>query len=104
MTLDEICTDIACFHAALKEERANTNTPIIDYLACPDCGDPRTYGEPCNLTCRRELLEKQARQWLRQNHVGRTQDTPQKVTRFIADLEEARRRVNVLQVRTPNWV
>lgn len=35
--------------------------------------DPRTYGEPCNLTCRRELPEKQARQWLRQNHVGRTQ-------------------------------
>ncbi len=104
MTLDEICrcTDIADLHAALKEERANT--PVIDYLSCPNCGEPRTFGEPCNLTCRRELLEKQARQWLRQNHVDSTQDTPQKVTRFLADLVEARRKANVLQPRQPTWV
>lgn len=37
MTLDETYTEIACLHAALKEERANTNTPIIDYLSCPNC-------------------------------------------------------------------
>ena len=32
---------------------------IIDCLSCPACGSPITGGEPCNLSCRRELAEKQ---------------------------------------------
>lgn len=30
---------------------------ITDLLSCPNCGEATTYGEPCNLTCRRELSE-----------------------------------------------
>lgn len=32
---------------------------IVDHLACPNCGEPVTGGEFCNLSCRRELAEKQ---------------------------------------------
>ena len=32
---------------------------IIDYLACPNCGNNLTGGELCNLGCRREMVEKQ---------------------------------------------
>jgi hypothetical protein len=32
---------------------------VVDYLSCPNCGSPITGGELCNLTCRRELAEKQ---------------------------------------------
>jgi hypothetical protein len=30
----------------------------MDYLACANCGCPITNGELCNLTCRREWLQK----------------------------------------------
>ena|ERR1700756_2614989 len=30
----------------------------MDFLACPNCADPYTCGEFCNLTCRRAWLRK----------------------------------------------
>jgi hypothetical protein len=32
---------------------------VIDLLSCPNCGEPATGGEFCNLSCRREWEEKQ---------------------------------------------
>ena len=31
---------------------------MTDFLACPNCGEPITNGELCNLRCRREWLQK----------------------------------------------
>jgi hypothetical protein len=31
----------------------------VDYLSCPNCGEPISGGELCNLQCRREWEEKQ---------------------------------------------
>jgi hypothetical protein len=30
---------------------------MTDFLACPNCGEPCSDGELCNLTCRRELFQ-----------------------------------------------
>jgi hypothetical protein len=30
----------------------------MDYLACPNCGNPLTDGQLCNLTCKRALSNK----------------------------------------------
>jgi hypothetical protein len=35
---------------------------IIDFLSCPNCGNPYTCGQPCNLTCRRQWGQKEARE------------------------------------------
>jgi hypothetical protein len=35
------------------------NNMFTDLLACPNCGEPLSNGELCNLTCRREFAEKQ---------------------------------------------
>jgi hypothetical protein len=41
----------------------------VDFLACPNCGSPISGGEPCNLTCRRELAEIQKAEVRAAKHV-----------------------------------
>jgi hypothetical protein len=82
------------------------NTMIVDHLSCQNCVCPITNGDPCNHTCRGKLLETQSRAWLtRHNVVSACHDVHRHVERFVADLDEANRKANILQVLDkPNWV